>query len=92
MTDSFENLTPYRVVRRSELTDAHYAAAPHMIDRDDRWGDHAYDSYVFRYEGNHPVECLGSDGGEPEDQTLGRDWSWVAPALNAAYVRGRAAQ
>ncbi len=26
---------------------------------------------------------LGRDGGEPEDQTLGRDWAWVLDALNA---------
>lgn len=26
---------------------------------------------------------VGIDGGEPEDQTLGRDWSWVPDALNA---------
>lgn len=26
---------------------------------------------------------LGTDGGEPEDQTLVRDWSWVANELNA---------
>jgi hypothetical protein len=25
---------------------------------------------------------VGRDGGEPEDQSLGRDWSWVADALN----------
>jgi hypothetical protein len=25
---------------------------------------------------------VGSDGGEPEDQTLNRDWSWVVPLLN----------
>ncbi len=25
---------------------------------------------------------VGTDGGEPEDQTLGRDWSWVVDALN----------
>lgn len=27
-------------------------------------------------------EVLGTDGGEPEDQTLTRDWAWVAAALN----------
>lgn len=43
---------------------------------------------VWRFEGNRPVEFIGADGGEPEDQTLVRDWSWVAPALKAAYERG----
>lgn len=31
---------------------------------------------------------IGNDGGEPEDQTLGRDWSWVVDALNEAYETG----
>lgn len=26
---------------------------------------------------------IGSDGGEPEDQVLVRDWRWVVDALNA---------
>lgn len=45
-------------------------------------------------------EIVGADGGEPEDQTLGRDWSWVPELLNIicaeerekardAYERGR---
>lgn len=34
-------------------------------------------------------ELIGADGGEPEDQLLVRDWSWVVEALNAAYARGR---
>ncbi len=29
-----------------------------------------------------------SDGGEPEDASFGRDWSWVAPAIEAAYKLG----
>lgn len=32
---------------------------------------------------------LGCDGGEPEDQTLVRDWAWVAGALQDAYNEGR---
>lgn len=48
-----------------------------------------YWSYgVWRFEDYRPVEFIGADGGEPEDQTLVRDWSWVAPALKAAYDRG----
>jgi hypothetical protein len=34
-------------------------------------------------------DIVGYDGGEPEDQTLGRDWSWVVDALNAAFRAGR---
>ena len=35
-----------------------------------------------------PVRELGSEGGEPEDQTFGRDWFWVAKELNTAYRLG----
>ena len=31
-----------------------------------------------------PPSLIGNDGGEPEDQTLNRDWSWVVGALNKA--------
>lgn len=34
---------------------------------------------------------VGHDGGEPEDQTLYRDWSWVVPALNKAFKDGKEA-
>lgn len=34
------------------------------------------------------VAYIGSDGGEPEDQTLYRNWYWVAEALQAAYEAG----
>jgi hypothetical protein len=66
--------------------------APEDLVEDLRaFGDWDYDSSgVFRCEDGVPVELLGSDGGEPEDQTLGRDWSWVAPALQAAYALGAA--
>lgn len=33
-------------------------------------------------EGN-TVEELGCDGGEPEDQTLVRDWDWVPDLINS---------
>ena len=29
-----------------------------------------------------------SDGGEPEDNSFGRDWSWVPAALEEAYQKG----
>lgn len=30
-----------------------------------------------------------SDGGEPEDNTFGRDWNWVAKELEKAYQEGK---
>jgi len=46
--------------------------------------------------GNHLIETIngnyskyiGSDGQEPEDNTLTRDYRWVADALNQAYREG----
>lgn len=38
--------------------------------------------------GTH-IEYVGCDGGEPEDQTLGRDWAWVVGALNKEARRER---
>lgn len=34
------------------------------------------------------MACIGTDGGEPEDNTLNRDWSWVVGALNDAHRQG----
>ena len=83
----------FHIVGRRQLTDEHYALARFIPGRDeDPYGDCDYDLYVFRYEGLRPVQFIGSDGGEPEDQTLGRDWAWVVPALNAAYELGRGAK
>jgi hypothetical protein len=31
---------------------------------------------------------LGSDGGEPEDNLLCRDWKWVVKSINKAYKDG----
>lgn len=49
-----------------------------------------YISVVVRQDKYGILEVIGYDGGEPEDQTLRRDWSWVAPALQRAYNLGKA--
>ena len=54
----------------------------------DSYGEWEYDHAVVRVEDNCSVEIIGTDGGEPEDQTLTRDWYWVADALNEAYELG----
>lgn len=56
-----------------------------------RNNDDDYRKVIYRCEDGVPVEWIGDDGGEPEDQTLGRDWKWVAPALRVAYKLGREA-
>lgn len=35
------------------------------------------------------IQSYWTDRGEPEDNSFGRDWSWVAPALEQAYETGR---
>lgn len=52
------------------------------------WGPHDLD-WVDEYQScvvdTQKNTIVGVDGGEPEDQTLGRDWSWVADALNEVH-------
>jgi hypothetical protein len=43
---------------------------------------------LVRCEDGKPVEILGEDGGEPEDQSFRRDWAWVPQALQDAYDLG----
>lgn len=38
----------------------------------------------FRLIDTQTGEEVGRDGGEPEDQSLVRDWAWVPERLNAA--------
>lgn len=51
-------------------------------------GDYPARAAVVRCQDGLPVEIEGFDGGEPEDQCLWRDWSWVGPACSTAYARG----
>jgi hypothetical protein len=41
-------------------------------------------SGIWLYSDDVPLKLIGEDGGEPEDQTLRRDWRWVVDALNEA--------
>ena len=43
---------------------------------------------IVRETEGEPQKVLPVDGGEPEDNSFGRDGSWIAPALNAAYKLG----
>lgn len=73
----------FKVVPVNEVSSSNVPGSHMVCDADD-WG-HA----VCRYEDGELAEVIGTDGGEPEDQTLGRGWAWVAPALKVAYERGR---
>jgi hypothetical protein len=47
-----------------------------------------YGEGLWRCEDGKPVEYLAQDGGEPEDSSFARDWSWVPGALKRAYDLG----
>jgi hypothetical protein len=58
------------------------------VDAEDYY-DPEFTMGVFELDDDgHPIKLLGTDGGEPEDQTLYRDWSWIATALNKAFQNG----
>jgi hypothetical protein len=44
--------------------------------------DREYHSAVYEFDGDTPLRLVGADGGEPEDQSLHRDWKWVVTELN----------
>ena len=33
------------------------------------------------------IRIIAEDGGEPEDQSMGRDWYWVPKVLNEEYEK-----
>lgn len=47
-----------------------------------------WNTFVVEFPENGSPVVIGRDGGEPEDQTLYRDFKWVVPALNAAFEAG----
>lgn len=51
---------------------------------EDKWRDRT--RLVVTVDGKRIIE--ETDGGEPEDQIFGRDWSWVQGAIERAYEVG----
>ena len=56
------------------------------LPRQNTWD--GYRGILFDTSTNPPTE-VGSDGGEPEDQTLSRDWSWVVDLCNRLATEHR---
>lgn len=52
------------------------------------WYDAEYECGLWEVRDGRPYKLLAIDGGEPEDHTLDRKWSWVAKALKEAYDDG----
>lgn len=74
----------YKLVDWDELVQLAGQQARDMYDYD--WDDdHEYRYYVVKLNTDGTFQrFVATEGGEPEDQTLGRDWSWVVPELNRA--------
>jgi hypothetical protein len=59
---------------------------PEILKDGESWGDN-YRHYLIIERDGKLLSCH-SDGGEPEDNRFGRDWSWVANAIRQAYEFG----
>lgn len=82
--------THYEIMTKADAlaAGATIGAIPDLEWMRDADGYDVENSGVFRVVNGFPVELLGTDGGEPEDQSLYRDWSWVASALERAFNLG----
>mgnify|MGYP001607828731 FL=1 len=81
MTDTKAKGTQYIVENIQKAKEMGYPGTEIYNDEDYGWG-------IWYIEDNKVVEFIGSDGGEPEDQLLVRNWKWVVNALNEAYEKG----
>lgn len=57
-----------------------------VLDHD--YNDYNYYTGIWFIQDNGALDFIACDGGEPEDQTLDRDFAWVLDALNAAFENG----
>jgi hypothetical protein len=71
----------YRILSTEDARAAGVAISPYA-------DEHA--SHLVEFCADGSTKMLGSDGGEPEDQKLTRDGSWVPEALRTAYATGYA--
>lgn len=72
--------------KQMSTAEAVAAKVPSAADWHSDWEE--WRQCIVLYEDSKPVRILSSDGGEPEDQTLTRDWGWVTEELNNAYRMG----
>lgn len=74
--------TRFRIIWLNE-EQAQKAGVDNLVDYyPDHWDRARYGLFEFTRDGK-PLRLVGTDGGEPEDNTLNRDWHWVVDALNA---------
>lgn len=65
----------FRVVQVDEAVNGGYPETQEYWRND-------YRCCLYEFNGETPVRFVAMDGGEPEDQTFYRDWSWVPEELN----------
>ena len=58
------------------------------LEEENLYRNEGYIHHLVEVIDGKPIRVLGSDGGEPEDQTFGRDWKWVVEEINKAYQAG----
>lgn len=80
----------YKVVSIADAKSNNYPApyGEDEWDEDYYWDDENWFCGIWLIRDNKAIQCITTDGGEPEDQYLRRDGSWIAPALNKAYKQG----
>lgn len=57
-----------------------------IVEREDKYADGRSELIIFVDGKEHSREC---DGGEPEDNYFLRNYHWIKPALEAAYLQGQ---
>lgn len=72
---------------KSENLDPPWGCQSWSEVEDQSW-DFDYLSGIWQIEDGGASVYLSDDAGDAEDQTLTRNWAWVADALNAAYAQG----
>jgi hypothetical protein len=90
MTTAVPRIT-YQIMTASEARAAGAnmrAVDPHGLLSPNDYDDDPYG--VFLLKNGMPIKLIGTDGGEPEDQTLARNLSWIDGALDQAYALGLA--
>lgn len=72
------------IIDKDGFTDKHVEA--YGYDPRDGYSNDYRNYLVVWY--NNIIIMIHSDGGEPEDNSFHRDWSWVSDAIEAAYQLG----
>jgi hypothetical protein len=70
--------------KKFEVKDKDELVNSGFSEYDDSWYEYTFFLVALDDQGKI-LEVLGQDGGEPEDQTLNRDWSWVPTLLNKEH-------